>query len=84
MPRKGTLSDSRLIGEAAWKRLKRIQPDWSVDKLLTYPSIAIKVCKATREEMHRELTDPQILGALINERKRGRTQNNVRHFKPRK
>jgi hypothetical protein len=67
------IPDSITIGQAAWDVLRRIRPNIaSVDELLTYPQEAIEVCKATRREIGKKLSDHEILKCLINARKRSK------------
>jgi hypothetical protein len=63
--------DNPTIGKTAGEILAERWPGLTVDRLLTQPDNAKKLCVATRRKLARQLDDEQILQALINARKRG-------------
>jgi hypothetical protein len=71
MKKNPPLTDSHRIGKTAGAVLKETFPDLSVDRLLTRPRDAIKVCVKTSKRLGRQLTHEEILKELLNARKRG-------------
>jgi hypothetical protein len=68
------IADAMLIADSAWNVLSEQHPGWSIDKLLINPRRAIEVCRLIRRQLHYAifpLRDDDILGCLLNGRKRG-------------
>ena len=66
-----TVANLILIADTAWAALSEMQPAWSIDALLLHPSSAMDVCRTVRRQLHVNARDHEILGALLNGRKRG-------------
>ena len=67
-------TDSRKVGETAFE-IAQAKYGFSVDGILCRPTLSLKLCGDVRRELHRkDLKDEQILGSLMNERKRGRVR----------
>jgi hypothetical protein len=70
------LTDDERILEVACNVRFEGTPDWTLDKLLLNPLVALQVCSETRRrlplKLREDLPDERILRLLLNERKRGR------------
>lgn len=71
------LTDADRVAETATDVRFDRYPDWSDETLLYHPAEAIRLCVEVRQRIgKRSLTDDQILRAMVNARKRGKTKRN--------
>lgn len=68
------LTDADSVVEAAEDYRFNLFPAWSVDFFLCHPDEAKKLCVQVRRELGRRLEDHEILWAMLNGRKRGKTK----------